>query len=551
MHRYHAVVCCLVVGLSSCRCNPPLGGRAALSPDEAGKACAVLQACFPAEWRGGLFGSDLSSCSTGTGTWLPTSPGALMGKGALSTGLEGPLLDIYRCVLGAGGDCTKAGACWARTGQPGSCSPASSLQQGTCSDAEVLSGCTADGLAFSVDCRSYGGGCHSDSVFFARVSLCDLGACPAKTQCRGAEAELCVGEGLFLGDCSTAGQSCMFDEDGGARCDTTQTCDAGTRTCEGTVAVDCVQGQPIRADCARNASLKRCEAGRCVETGNECTVSADRASCDGATVRYCQDGFRRELDCAALGFASCRAGACSSCEADAGSSCGCTRTSCAFAGRNCGSISDGCGGMLDCGTCPSPQICGGRGQANICAQPCTPTTCAAQGKTCGTISNGCGGTLACGACTLPATCGGGGTPNTCGTGCTPTTCSALGKDCGTVANGCGGTLSCGTCAGPQTCGGGGTANVCGSCTAATCAGQGWDCGTGPNGCGGLLSCGSTCTGNRFCGGGGQNLCGRNACTPTTCAAQGKDCGVISDGCSTALDCGSCTSPQTCVANVCQ
>jgi hypothetical protein len=45
---------------------------------------------------------------------------------------------------------------------------------------------------------------------------------------------------------------------------------------------------------------------------------------------------------------------------------------------------------------------------------CTPTTCAAQGKNCGSISDGCGGTLSCGTCTSPQTCGGGGTANVCG-----------------------------------------------------------------------------------------------------------------------------------------
>jgi hypothetical protein len=51
---------------------------------------------------------------------------------------------------------------------------------------------------------------------------------------------------------------------------------------------------------------------------------------------------------------------------------------------------------------------------------CTPTTCAAQGKNCGTISNGCGGTLSCGACAAPQTCGGGGVANVCGGGTSAT-----------------------------------------------------------------------------------------------------------------------------------
>jgi hypothetical protein len=45
---------------------------------------------------------------------------------------------------------------------------------------------------------------------------------------------------------------------------------------------------------------------------------------------------------------------------------------------------------------------------------CTPTTCAAHDATCGTIPDGCGGTLACGTCGAGTTCGGGGVPNQCG-----------------------------------------------------------------------------------------------------------------------------------------
>jgi len=102
------------------------------------------------------------------------------------------------------------------------------------------------------------------------------------------------------------------------------------------------------------------------------------------------------------------------------------------------------------------------------ASSCTPTTCAAQGKNCGSISNGCGGTLACGTCTAPQTCGGGGVANVCGAAaCTPTTCAAQGKNCGTISDGCGGTLTCGACTAPQTCGGGGVANVCGGGTTST------------------------------------------------------------------------------------
>src|SRR5260221_4402774 len=58
-------------------------------------------------------------------------------------------------------------------------------------------------------------------------------------------------------------------------------------------------------------------------------------------------------------------------------------TSCAAAGKNCGIISDGCSGTLDCGKCVAPLTCGGSGVENVCG--CVKTTCAAEGKNCGSI----------------------------------------------------------------------------------------------------------------------------------------------------------------------
>jgi hypothetical protein len=79
--------------------------------------------------------------------------------------------------------------------------------------------------------------------------------------------------------------------------------------------------------------------------------------------------------------------------------CGCKPTTCAAAKAECGSIDDGCGGKLSCGTCASPQTCGGAGVANHCG--CKPATCAELGVSCGKVSDGCGGTLDCGECCKP------------------------------------------------------------------------------------------------------------------------------------------------------
>lgn len=73
---------------------------------------------------------------------------------------------------------------------------------------------------------------------------------------------------------------------------------------------------------------------------------------------------------------------------------------------------------------------------------CVPGTCASLGKDCGSVNNGCGGTISCGSCAPNMSCGGGGTPNVCG-GCVPITCASVPQYCGLLEDGCGNTLDCG------------------------------------------------------------------------------------------------------------
>jgi hypothetical protein len=98
----------------------------------------------------------------------------------------------------------------------------------------------------------------------------------------------------------------------------------------------------------------------------------------------------------------------------------CTPQTCMSQNIGCGPAGDGCGGTLQCGPCTSPQTCGGGGQLGQCgypdAGPCMPTTCQALGIQCGPAGDGCGGLLQCGNCTSPQTCGGGGTSGMCGGG---------------------------------------------------------------------------------------------------------------------------------------
>ncbi len=221
----------------------------------------------------------------------------------------------------------------------------------------------------------------------------------------------------------------------------------------------------------------------------------------------------------------------------------CKKRTCAEVSADCGALADGCGGLLDCGKCTAPAVCGAV-TANQCGTGCKPLTCTDLKATCGKQGDGCGAVIDCGTCTAPATCGGGG-PSTCGSlggPCTAKTCTDLGKNCGPISDGCGKLIDCGKCTAPDICGGGGTFNVCGGGTSG-CVPKGCgtaNCGPVGDGCGGIIASCGTCTAPAICGGGGvASVCGGGtttggcvnlACKQVTCAgaATTSISGVVYD-----------------------
>ena len=169
----------------------------------------------------------------------------------------------------------------------------------------------------------------------------------------------------------------------------------------------------------------------------------------------------------------------------------CTPKTCGQLGYTCGITGDGCGASLNCGSCTNPQYCGGGG-FNLCGGnngftpdggvACTPSTCATLGYNCGQAADGCGGLLNCGSCSNPEFCGGAAGYMTTSAAATtasrptdgvvparPATCAQLSYTCGAAGDGCGNLINCGTCTSPQYCGGGGY-DLCGPTTLSVCDG---------------------------------------------------------------------------------
>lgn len=219
-----------------------------------------------------------------------------------------------------------------------------------------------------------------------------------------------------------------------------------------------------------------CNEGVCVSRGpvtctppDECHVASCDATTGGCTSKPAPDG----TPCGPLGQNTCSAGTCVV---------PCGLMTCASQHVYCGQTGDGCGHIINCGTCTAPETCGGGGVPSTCGAPhCTKQTCAQIGASCGVQADGCGGTMNCGSCPLGQTCGGAGVHNQCGSNpCKPKTCADYPPGtCGPQADGCGGaTPNCRSCTSPETCGGGGTLDQCGYCGGFGYAPCSWGCNNG-------------------------------------------------------------------------
>jgi hypothetical protein len=295
-----------------------------------------------------------------------------------------------------------------------------------CGDCTLPETCGGSGVANRCGCASKTCadlGAECGEVFDGCDGLISCGSCPAGQVCGGAGPNRCGDNLCTPTSCARLGIACGWVSDG---------C-SGVLNCGGCVAPETCGG-----------------GGRLHECG------CSRATCAGlgAVCGQVPDGCGGRLDCGDCLYPD-------TCGVGGPNRCGCVPTSCAALNAYCGTMLDGCGGLLSCGVCSPDEhggnrhggakVCIGVGPANCSEEglTCTPATCQRFGARCGQVADGCGGVLDCGSCAAPQTCGGDGVPNQCG--CASSTCDHLGANCGQLPDGCGATLDCGSCADGQIC----------------------------------------------------------------------------------------------------
>ncbi len=311
----------------------------------AGQVCDAGACCTPATCPAGQCGSFVDGC--------------------------GGTLD---CGCATGQVCREGTCCTLATCQPGQCGSPSD----GCGGILHCGGCGAGETCCAGECANL----ESDPK---HCGTCG-NACPAGPEqgcCNGECAELCyeVGFGCCPTGKSCCGSVCCPDGD---CCDGAECCEAGQTCCDSSC---CPTG-----DCC--GGVECCDPGACCESAGTCCPSGQICCGDQCTDLNDTDNCGTCDNTSAPGQVCLGRDGC------------CTPGTCE--GR-CGTISDGCGGTLDCGddcdtsqclTCDSTSgncvtTCS---QGQVCNQGscCTLATC--QPKQCGSFPDGCGGTLDCGTC---------------------------------------------------------------------------------------------------------------------------------------------------------
>jgi RHS repeat-associated protein len=268
------------------------------------------------------YASQSSNC--GTGACARTGTVSCVSGSVQDSCIPGPPAGSDATCNGSDEDCNGSND-EDFVSQPTSCGTGPCARTGitACVSGSVQDSCTPGTPASSdATCNATDEDCNgsNDEDYVSQSTSCGVGACAASgtTTCvAGSVVDSCTPAAPGANDatCNGIDDDCngISDEDyvpAPSSCGVGACTSQGTISCVGGVVVDsCVPGTP--------GSTDGCGGGD--------------EDCDGYV----------DEDC-------------------------CVPTTCAGQQANCGSVSDGCGGTLDCGTCSAPETCGGGGASNVC-----------------------------------------------------------------------------------------------------------------------------------------------------------------------------------------
>lgn len=361
-----------------------------------GSACAQSSDCQHGHCLSGIC-CNVGTCGTcnscATGTCIPASNGATCGTGNYcNNGTCGACPDGSSCNPNNNPCQTGKISCSTGTaicqnpvnladGTPTVCGVGKVCKNGACSLCSEGASCTGDAAD---PCHSYTISCSTgDPVCKASGNRPNTTPCgPGQTCTAGTEYDQAY---CSNGSCpSQPTKTCPSTGCNGTAC--AAACDASHTAC-GT-------------SCCANAT-QYCSGATCaalISNGNACPIGNNSACSSGncSTGLCCPAGQSNSNGlCCPSGTSNSNGVCCSS------GATGCNGQCCSGSKPYCSS-----GSCVECtstsNNCPSPKTCGGGGVANTCG--CTPNQSACASRTCGTVGDGCGGTLSCGSCPSGQTC---------------------------------------------------------------------------------------------------------------------------------------------------
>lgn len=222
---------------------------------------------------------------------------------------HGPVYDkLYHCVTTADG-CDEVFACYGSHQAAGSCGIDFKAQ---CDGDKAISCDTLSKKVFIFDCAAADMTCKTRATE-SFVAYCTRGTCDTsfERRCEGSQRLTCVDGTIEVDNCASRGLVCektLLTEEWDCVGEQEEKCDIPPDkldpSCEGSMAISCVNNKLHKEDCSKRTFMRTCRHGACAFVGTECDHGSFNR-CQGDKLQYCREGKWTIVDCVALGLSPC------------------------------------------------------------------------------------------------------------------------------------------------------------------------------------------------------------------------------------------------------